>query len=71
MGAMNFKQLISELEDSQLTHQEIGELCDSGKSNISQIKTRGTVPNYFLGEKLIKLHATRCPDSELLKSQGR
>lgn len=67
---MNFSQLISELEETGLTHQAIAELVGArSKSNISQIKTRGTIPNFFLGDKLIKLHVNNCPDSDLHKRQ--
>jgi predicted XRE-type DNA-binding protein len=69
MVPMNFSQLICELEQSDLSHTEIADLVGTVKSNVSHIKTRGTVPNYFLGEKLIKLHASRCPQSDLLKAK--
>jgi len=63
---MLFANIISELEKAELTQKQIADAADSNQANISAIKKRGSIPNWFIGHALIELHKVHCPKSKLL-----
>jgi hypothetical protein len=59
--AMNWPNIISDLMESGMTQAQIADAVDTGQSHISGLR-RGDrkIPNWQLGDRLIRLHAERC-----------
>jgi len=60
MLGMQWKTLIAELLDSDLTQQQIAEKCECGQATISDL-ARGITsePKFALRQKLMRLHANK------------
>ncbi len=59
---MNWPNVIQDLLNAGMTQTEIAEACDTGQSHVSGL-LRGDRknPNWPLGQRLLDLHAKRCP----------
>lgn len=58
-----WQALIQDLKDSGLTFAQIASETDAPISTISDIRYRDQGnPRWNLGQKLLALHAERCPD---------
>lgn len=59
---MDWKTLILDLQGAGLSQGQIALACKTGQSHISSL-ARGTrrCPNWELGDRLLRLHAERCP----------
>ena len=53
---MNWKKLITDLQNCKMTQAEIGAACGAAQSTISVLLNNGGEPCYSLGEKLRELH---------------
>ena len=67
---MDWKTLVSQLEQAGLTQKRIAEACMCAQPYISQIKTGARkVPGYRIGTALVDLHRVHCPPEQ--KAAGK
>ncbi len=56
-----FAKLIDELIASGMTEAQIAEKIGRSQPSVNRMRTKGQVPDYFVGSRLVDLHQRTCP----------